>query len=384
MLKLVYEEFSRLFGNEKDSRCFFCPGRVNIIGEHIDYNGGYVMPCAIDIGTYFVIRKNDSKQVRAYSLQFPTLGLISFDINDKNKQKQWTDFIKGVISIFKIDFGFDVVVGGTIPHSSGLSSSASFCAGLAYALISIDNKTIDRIELAKQCRRVENEFMGVNCGIMDQFIVCVGKKDSAILLNCDRLEYEYIPFDLKDYALLIANTNKIRQLTDSKYNQRKQESEEILAILNNNGYSFENLCDIRDDMDKYLSLIDNEILKKRFRHIVSENLRTLKAAKALKEKDIITLGKLLTESHLSLENDYEVTGVELDTLVHAFLNEDDCLGARMTGAGFGGCAIAIFKKSRLVEVKEKVKKIYQDKIGYEPSFYEVSISDGVKEIEYHE
>ncbi len=384
MLKKVYEEFGRLFGNEEQSRCFFCPGRVNIIGEHIDYNGGYVLPCAIDIGTYFVIRKNNSAQVRAYSLQFPKLGIVSFDLNDCTKQKQWTDFIKGIIQIFKINFGFDVVVGGTIPHSSGLSSSASFCAGLAYALTCIDHKTIDKTTLAKECRRVENEFMGVNCGIMDQFIVCQGRKDSAILLNCDRLEYEFIPFDLQEYGLIIANTNKIRQLTDSKYNERKRESEEILSILKQNGYLFENLCDIRDELEKYLLCIPDTTLQKRFRHIVSENVRTLQAAKALKEKDIIALGKLLTQSHFSLEKDYEVTGKELDTLVHAFLNEPDCLGARMTGAGFGGCAIAIFKKSRLNEVKEKVKAIYEKEIGYEPSFYQVSICDGVKEIEHHE
>lgn len=380
MLDVVKEEFSRLFGKVEESRCFFSPGRVNIIGEHIDYNGGYVMPCALDIGTYFVIKKNGTSKVRAYSMQFPNLGILEFDISNRKKEKKWTDFVKGIISIFDINFGFDVAVAGTIPHSSGLSSSASFCTGLGYALMQLQNKSIDRTKLALLCKQVENEFMGVNCGIMDQFVVCQGKANHAILLNCNRLKYEMIPFDLKNYALVIANTNKIRQLTDSKYNERKHESEVVLKIINENGFHYENLCDIKADYQELMQLLPNEVLKKRFRHIVSENLRTLDAAKALKEGNIDLLAKLLIESHESLKNDYEVTGIELDTLVNAFLKQKGCIGARMTGAGFGGCAIALVEKNKVETVKEKVKTIYNKKIGYEPSFYEVSVYDGVSEI----
>ena len=230
------------------------------------------------------------------------------------------------------------------------------------------------------CKRVENEFMGVNCGIMDQFVICNGKKDSALLLDCDHLDFQYIPFDLKQYRLIIANTNKIRQLTDSKYNERKSESEEILQILQEKGYPFLHLCDIKDDYEHFLDLLPKENLKKRLRHIVTENIRTIQASKDLKEGRIEQLGALLTASHLSLQNDYEVTGKELDTLVHAFWNQKGCLGARMTGAGFGGCAIALFAPQHVELAKEKVKEIYTKEIGYEPSFYEVSIGDGVKEI----
>lgn len=380
MLESVKNEFIRLFGELNDARFFFSPGRVNIIGEHIDYNGGYVMPCAINLGTYFIIKKNDLMKVRAYSMQFPLLGICEFDVKDDKKKKEWTDFIKGIIKIFDIHFGFDLVVYGTIPHSSGLSSSASFCTGLGYALSTLNHHPIEGTQLALMCKRVENEFMGVNCGIMDQFIVCNGKKDHALLLNCDQLTYNVIPFDLKNYSLIIANTNKIRQLSDSKYNERKKESEEALKILHDNGYSYENLCDIRDGYEKYLPLFKDEVIARRFKHIVSENLRTIQASEALKQGNIEELGKLLTQSHLSLQNDYEVSGIELDTLVNAFLAQKDCVGARMTGAGFGGCAIAIFPKSRCEEVKKEVYQIYVDKIGYEPSFYQVTINDGVKEI----
>lgn len=380
MLNVVKKEFENKFGNLDNTRNFFSPGRVNIIGEHIDYNGGYVMPCALDIGTYFVIRKNNTNTVNAFSLQFADLGIQKFEITDFNKNKRWTDFIKGIIKIFNIDFGFDVAVAGTIPHSSGLSSSASFCTGLGFALSSLKGNPVSGKDLALMCKRVENEFMGVNCGIMDQFIVCNGKKDHAILLQCDKLEYEIIPFDLQEYALIIANTNKIRQLADSKYNERKKESEDALELLNKNGYNYENLCDIRDDYNNYKHLFENEVLFKRFRHIVSENIRTLNAAKTLKNKDILELGKLLTASHMSLQYDYEVSGKELDTLVQAFLDQPGCVGARMTGAGFGGCAIAIFPKDRCEDVKEKVCEIYTQKIGYAPSFYQVKVNDGVKEL----
>jgi len=381
MINTVKSKFVELFKNLDNTRSFFSPGRVNIIGEHIDYNGGYVMPCAIDRGTYFVIRLNNTNTVNVYSMQFEDLNVVSFDVNDETHTKQYTDFVKGIIKIFDLHYGFDMVCCGTIPHSSGLSSSASFCTGLGFALSSLVNKPVSGTNLALACKRVENEFMGVNSGIMDQFIICNGVDNGALLLDCNTLKYEEIPFELGDNVLVIANTNKKRQLADSKYNERRAECDEVLKIINDNGNDYTYLCDINEEkMEELMPLIQNETLKRRFRHVVSENVRTINASKALKEKNIEELGKLLTQSHMSLEKDYEVTGKELDTLVHSFLAQQGCIGARMTGAGFGGCCIALYKKGFEKKAIENVKEIYTKEIGYEPSFYEVLVSGGTREI----
>lgn len=381
MINTVKSKFVELFKNLDNTRSFFSPGRVNIIGEHIDYNGGYVMPCAIDRGTYFVIRLNNTNTVNVYSMQFEDLNVVSFDVNDETHTKQYTDFVKGIIKIFDLHYGFDMVCCGTIPHSSGLSSSASFCTGLGFALSSLVNKPVSGTNLALACKRVENEFMGVNSGIMDQFIICNGVDNGALLLDCNTLKYEEIPFELGDNVLVIANTNKKRQLADSKYNERRAECDEVLKIINDNGNNYTYLCDINEEkMEELIPLIQNETLKRRFRHVVSENVRTINASKALKEKNIEELGKLLTQSHMSLEKDYEVTGKELDTLVHSFLAQQGCIGARMTGAGFGGCCIALYKKGFEKKAIENVKEIYTKEIGYEPSFYEVLVSGGTREI----
>lgn len=381
MINTVKSKFVELFKNLDNTRSFFSPGRVNIIGEHIDYNGGYVMPCAIDRGTYFVIRLNNTNTVNVYSMQFEDLNVVSFDVNDETHTKQYTDFVKGIIKIFDLHYGFDMVCCGTIPHSSGLSSSASFCTGLGFALSSLVNKPVSGTNLALACKRVENEFMGVNSGIMDQFIICNGVDNGALLLDCNTLKYEEIPFELGDNVLVIANTNKKRQLADSKYNERRAECDEVLKIINDNGNNYTYLCDINEEkMEELMPLIQNETLKRRFRHVVSENVRTINASKALKEKNIEELGKLLTQSHMSLEKDYEVTGKELDTLVHSFLAQQGCIGARMTGAGFGGCCIALYKKGFEKKAIENVKEIYIKEIGYEPSFYEVLVSGGTREI----
>lgn len=381
MINQVQNKFVELFGNLNATRNFFSPGRVNIIGEHIDYNGGYVMPCAIDRGTYFVIRLNNTTTVNVFSMQFEDLGIVSFDYNDETHTKQYTDFIKGIIKIFDLHVGFDMVCCGTIPHSSGLSSSASFCTGLGFALSTLVGNPVNGTNLALACKRVENEFMGVNSGIMDQFIICNGVDNGALLLDCNTLKYEEIPFELEDNVLIIANTNKKRQLADSKYNERRAECDKVLEIINNNGYNYSCLCDIKEEeMEALLPLIQEEKLQRRFRHVVSENIRTINASMALKDHNIKLLGELLTASHMSLQNDYEVTGKELDMLVHSFLAQEGCVGARMTGAGFGGCSIALFKKGYEKKAIEIVKKLYTDEIGYEPSFYEVNVSGGTREI----
>lgn len=381
MVNIVKNKFLELFNTLEGSEVFFSPGRVNVIGEHIDYNGGYVMPCAINLGTYFVIRLNDTSKVNSYSMQFENLGVVSFDVNDETHTHTYVDFIKGVMKILNIHVGFDMVCLGTIPHSSGLSSSASFSTGIGYALSYLTNDLVDETNLALACQRVENEYMGVNCGIMDQFIICNGKDNKALLLDCNSLKYEEIPFVLGDNVLVIAGTNKKRQLADSKYNQRRAECEKALEIINQNGYEYKNLCDVDESQIESLSkLIKDETLIKRFRHVVSENARTINASKALKEGNIALLGQLLTKSHESLENDYEVTGKELDTLVHNFLKQEGCIGSRMTGAGFGGCCIALFKKGYERKAIETVKEIYTKEIGYEPSFYEVLVSGGTRKL----
>lgn len=381
MIEIVEKKFSELFNGLEGTRKFFSPGRINVIGEHIDYNGGYVMPCAIDRGTYFVIRLNNTNKINFYSLQFEELGVVSFDVNDETHTGTYTDFVKGIVKIMDLRVGFDAVCLGTIPHSSGLSSSASFCTGLAFGVSTMLNRPIKGTELALACKRVENEFMGVNSGIMDQFIICNGVENGALLLDCNTLNYEEIPFELEDNVLIIAGTNKKRKLSDSKYNERRAECDKVLEIINNAGYNYKYLCDIKEnEIEKFIPLIKDETLIRRFKHVVSENERTVNASKALKNHDIAMLGKYLTASHLSLEKDYEVTGIELDTLVHSFLEQDGCIGARMTGAGFGGCSIALFKKGYEQKAMEKVKEIYTKKIGYEPSFYEVSVSGGTREI----
>ena len=381
MINQLQNKFVELFGNLNSTRNFFSPGRVNIIGEHIDYNGGYVMPCAIDRGTYFVIRLNNTNNVNVYSMQFEDLGVVTFDVYDETHTKQYTDFVKGIIKIFDLHLGFDMVCCGTIPHSSGLSSSASFCTGLGFALSTLKGTPVKGTELALACKRVENEFMGVNSGIMDQFIICNGVDNGALLLDCNTLKYEEIPFELEDNVLIIANTNKKRQLADSKYNERRAECDKVLEIINQNGHNYSYLCDIKEEeLNDLLPLIENETLKRRFMHVVTENVRTINASKALKEHNIQTLGELLTASHMSLEKDYEVTGKELDMLVHSFLAQEGCVGARMTGAGFGGCSIALFKKGYEKKAIEIVKDLYTKEIGYEPSFYEVSVSGGTREI----
>jgi len=381
MKNYIKEKFDELFGNTNGVRYFFSPGRINVIGEHIDYNGGFVLPAAISNGTYFAIRLNGTNKVNAYSDNFAKEGIVSFDVEDKTHTNKYVDYIKGIMMIFDIHEGFDVVIKGTIPHSSGLSSSASIETGFAYSLLTLLNRLIDRVDISVKCKEVENKYIGVNSGIMDQFIICNGKKDQCLLLDCNTLKFEEVPLELEDNVLVIANTNKPRQLVDSKYNERRAECDSSLELLQQNGYKISCLCELTGkDLDKVLSILPTDVLKRRVKHVISENDRTVNATKALKEHDIKKLGQYLTESHLSLENDYEVTGIELDTLVHGFLNEEGCLGARMTGAGFGGCAIAIFKKGFEEKAINKVKENYLKKIGYEPSFYQVDIAEGTHEI----
>lgn len=383
----MIEMFTKVYGDREGTRVFFSPGRVNLIGEHTDYNGGNVFPCALSFGTYGAIALRDDKTVRMYSENFKDLGIITFDIDDlKNEEKHdWANYPKGVISVllnhgYDVKQGFDMVVFGNIPNGAGLSSSASLELLMGVMVDKIFNFNIDRVELVKYCQEAENKFIGVNCGIMDQFAIGMGKEDSAILLDCNTLDYSYSKVDLKDEVIIIANTNKRRGLADSKYNERRSECETALSELQIklNINSLGELTEEEFENNKYL--IKDEVRIKRAKHAVYENQRTLKAVKALEENDIEAFGKLMIESHNSLRDDYEVTGKELDTLVDLSLKHEATVGSRMTGAGFGGCTVSIVEGSKVDDFKKFVGENYKKIIGYDADFYVASIGDGTREI----
>ena len=387
MKNKMLEKFNEKFGYKQGVRVFFSPGRVNLIGEHTDYNGGHVFPCALNFGTYGAIALRDDKVVRMYSENFDDKGIISFDIeNLKNdKEHDWANYPKGVIDVLRkhgydVNKGFDMFVYGNIPNGAGLSSSASLELLMAVMMNDIYDFNIDRVELVKYCQEAENDFIGVNCGIMDQFAIGMGKDSSAILLDCNTLDYKYSNVNLKDEVIVIANTNKRRGLADSKYNERRGECEEALKELQGE-LKINALGELtEDEFEKNKHLIKNDVRAKRAKHAVYENQRTLKAVKALENNDIDTFGKLMNESHNSLRDDYEVTGKELDTLVDLASKQEGTIGSRMTGAGFGGCTVSIVKKPMVEKFIENVGKEYKEKIGYDADFYVANIGSGTREI----
>ena len=383
----ILKKFNEKFGYEKDVRVFFSPGRVNLIGEHTDYNGGHVFPCALSFGTYGAISQRNDKIVRMYSENFEDKGIISFEIDNlKNEEEHdWANYPKGVIDVLRkygydVNQGFDMVVYGNIPNGAGLSSSASLELLMAVMMNDIHQFNIDRVELVKYCQEAENNFIGVNCGIMDQFSIGMGQDSSAILLDCNTLDYKYSTVDLKDEVIVIANTNKRRGLADSKYNERRSECEEALKELQTE-LKISTLGELtEDEFEKNKHLIKSDIRAKRAKHAVYENQRTLKAVKALEDNDIETFGKLMNQSHNSLRDDYEVTGKELDTLVDLASKHEGTVGARMTGAGFGGCTVSIVKRNNVDDFINNVGKQYKEIIGYDADFYVANIGAGTREI----
>ena len=386
MLEKLYDKFKELFGYEAESK-FFSPGRVNLIGEHTDYNGGHVFPCAIHRGTYALVKKRDDKKFRMYSENFENLGIIEFLLDNlvNEKKHKWVNYPKGVVKMFieagyKIDSGFDVLFYGNIPNGSGLSSSASIEIVTSIILKDLYNLDIDMVEMVKLSQKAENQFIGVNSGIMDQFAVGMGKKDNAILLDCNTLKYSYAPVILKDEVLVIGNTNKKRGLADSKYNERRAECEEALKDLQKE-LDIQSLGELSvEEFNKSEKLIKNEINRKRAKHAVYENQRTIKAQKELMEGNLKEFGRLMNESHVSLRDDYEVTGIELDTMVEIAWNQEGVIGSRMTGAGFGGCTISIVKKNAVDKFIANVGKEYKERVGLNADFYVVNISDGAKKL----
>ena len=386
MLEKLYDKFKELFGYEAESK-FFAPGRVNLIGEHTDYNGGHVFPCAIHKGTYALVKKRDDKKFRMYSENFENLGIIEFLLDNlvNEKKHKWVNYPKGVVKMFieagyKIDSGFDVLFYGNIPNGSGLSSSASIEIVTSIILKDLYNLDIDMVEMVKLSQKAENQFIGVNSGIMDQFAVGMGKKDNAILLDCNTLKYSYAPVILKDEVLDIGNTNKKRGLADSKYNERRAECEEALKDLQKE-LDIQSLGELSiEEFNKSEKLIKNEINRKRAKHAVYENQRTIKAQKELMEGNLKEFGRLMNESHVSLRDNYEVTGIELDTMVEITWNQEGVIGSRMTGAGFGGCTISIVKKNAVDKFIANVGKEYKERVGLNADFYVVNISDGAKKL----
>ena len=383
MKDVLLKEFASIFGDVEHTQVFFAPGRVNLIGEHTDYNGGHVFPCALTIGTYAVARRNNGTTLRFYSMNFKSLGVIEADINHLTYQKEhdWANYPKGMLKILKdanycIEEGLDILYYGNIPNSSGLSSSASIEVLTAFLCKSLFQLEIDQIQIALLAQKAENTFIGVNCGIMDQFAIAKGKKDHAIFLDTATLSYEYAPITLAGMKIVIACSNKKRGLGDSKYNERRRECEEALEFLQTK-LDIQSLGDLTEDaFDAIKEAIPDDIRRMRAKHAVYENQRTMKAVKALKENDIKRFGELMIESHVSLRDDYEVTGVELDALVESALEQEGVIGSRMTGAGFGGCTVSIVKDDFVDAFIENVGMMYKEKIGYAADFYVVEVGDG--------
>lgn len=379
-------KFNEVFKKEK--LYFFAPGRVNLIGEHTDYNGGHVFPCALSFGTHCVFCKRDDRKIRLYSLNFPQQGIIDAELDNisYNKKQDWANYPLGVIKTlqnhgYKIDQGFELMFWGDIPNGAGLSSSASIELATAVAMNTVFKLYIPQVELVKFCQEAENKFVGMNCGIMDQFAIGMGKEGCAILLDCNTLDYDYAPLDLKGISIVIMNTNKRRELADSKYNERRGECERALKALQAQ-LPIKSLGELTiEEFEKHKDLIVNPTERKRAKHAVYENQRTLEAVKKLKEGDLETFGKLMNDSHISLRDDYEVTGKELDALAETAWQQKGVLGARMTGAGFGGCAIALVKDENLKNFIDNVGKIYREKTGLTADFYIASVGGPARQEE---
>lgn len=385
--KNLIEEFQSIFSTTKTPRIFFAPGRINLIGEHTDYNGGHVFPASISFGTYAFAQKRDDQKLRFYSLNFSDIGIIECNLADlaQNKAHDWANFPKGMIKFMResglnISTGMDILFHGDIPNGAGLSSSASIEMVTGVLLEGLFDLKIDREKMIQIGQKVENDYIGVNSGIMDQFAIGKGKKGHAILLNCQTLAYKYAPIQLDDHVIMIINTNKQRTLAGSKYNERRAQCEQALADLQTE-LQIKSLGDLTiEQFEQHKHLITDEVNRKRAQHAVYENVRTLKALQKLEQGDLHEFGLLMNESHLSLQHDYEVTGIELDTIVKAAWDQPGVVGARMTGAGFGGCAIAIVEKDKVDSFKYNVNKIYSKKIGYEASFYTAAIGEGAREL----
>ena len=379
----VLKAFEEKFGASDGVKCYFAPGRVNLIGEHTDYNGGHVFPCALTIGTYAAAKKRDDCKLRFYSVNLDKTGVIETSLDEFKplKDDNWTSYLKGVMWAFekrgfKMDQGLDIAIYGNIPNGSGLSSSASIEVLTGFVLRELYGFDVTNVDLAVIGQDAENNYCGMNCGIMDQFASSMGKKDNAIFLDCATLNYEYAPVVLNGMKLVVTNTNKKHKLVGSAYNDRRRESEEAREILASVA-GIKTLGDLsNEDFEKHKDAIKDPVVQKRAKHAVYENNRTLTAVAALKAGDIETFGKLMNASHVSLRDDFEVSCEELDILVEEAWKVPGVLGSRMTGGGFGGCTVSIVKDEAVEDFKKLVGEAYRNRVGYDCTFYVVSIGDG--------
>ncbi|WP_195517719.1 galactokinase [Weissella cibaria] len=382
------QSFNKRFGYDP-AKLYFSPGRVNLIGEYTDFNGGHVFPAAISVGTYGAIAPRDDNQIRTYSANYPEAGIQTITVTDLalRPYDTWIKYLRGVMTVmaeagYPVSKGFDLAIVGDMPTASGLSSSASLEILLLNMLKDMMGYQIDKLTIVKLGQAVENDYLGLKTGIMDQFAVAFGEDEQGIFLDTNTMAYEMVPAEFGEYRLLVMTTNKKRELTDSKYNERRAESEEALALLQEN-VDVETLGDLTvpqfeaaaADFEK-----DHALVMKRARHAVSENQRTIAAKAALQAHDLVQFGELLTASHASLRDDFEVSGIELDTLVETALRQPGVLGARMTGAGFGGSAIALVEKDQVPAVTTAVGDVYTAEIGYQSAFFVAEIVAGTHEI----
>lgn len=383
-LNSLQSDFKEVYGQSADA-VFFSPGRVNLIGEHTDYNGGYVFPCALTYGTYLGVRKNDENVVRFVSKNMKqTETILLKDISIPIDGDAWMNYPMGVMDQFKKKGikleGVDLFYSGNIPNGAGLSSSASIELVTSVMINDLFEGRQPMMEMVKLSQRAENQFVGVNCGIMDQFAVGMGQENHALALKCDTMEWSVVPLKLEGYKIVISNTNKRRGLADSKYNERRQECEKALEELNKE-QKFEKLSDIDfETFNKIFDRLSTETLLRRVRHVITENQRVLDAMQALEKNNLQEFGQLMNASHVSLRDDYEVTGPELDALAEEAWKTEGVIGSRMTGAGFGGCTVSIVKEDKVDDFMAKVGPAYENRTGLSPQFYIADVDNGARRL----
>ncbi|MCM1537206.1 MAG: galactokinase [bacterium] len=381
--KMLLDKFAELFGDTDGVTVYFAPGRVNLIGEHTDYNGGHVFPCALTIGTYAAARKRADKKLRLYSMNFEQIGVMESEVEGLTAAKEagWTNYPKGVMWAFSLrgmqmESGMDMVLYGNIPNGSGLSSSASLEVLTGYILRDLYGFSVTNVELAQIGQYSENNFNGCNCGIMDQFASAMGKKDHAIFLDTADLSYEYAPLALDGVKIVVTNSKVKHSLVDSKYNERRSECEKALEELQR-VVKINGLGDLSEEQfEANQNVIADAVRRKRAKHAVYENQRTLRAVEALKKNDLTLFGKLMNESHVSLRDDYEVSCEEIDMLVEEAWKVDGVIGSRITGGGFGGCTVSLVKDEAIPAFQEKVGAAYEKRFGIQADFYVVEAGDG--------
>ena len=387
MKEEVLKKFGELYGDTQGVNVYFAPGRVNLIGEHTDYNGGHVFPCALTIGTYVAARKRTDRKLTFYSMNFDRLGVIEGSLDDLTpaKEAEWTNYPKGVMWAFagrgmEMDRGLDIVLYGNIPNGSGLSSSASLEVVTGYMLKDLYGFDVSNVELAKIGQYSENNFSGMNCGIMDQFASAMGKKDNAIFLDTADLSYEYAPLVLNGAKIVVTNSNVKHSLVNSAYNERRSECEKALEELQT-VVDIKGLGDLTEEQfEAHKGAIKNEVRVKRAKHAVYENQRTIRAVEALKNNDLKLFGELMNASHVSLRDDYAVSCEEIDVLVEEAWKVDGVIGSRITGGGFGGCTVSIVRDEAVDTFKDKVGAAYIERVGKTADFYVVEIGDGPRRL----